>query len=53
MCELLPNKRIGIIIPFHHLLFSGITIYFPNGMGILRTKRGLINIICEEAQASN
>jgi len=42
MCELLPNKRIRITIPFHHLLFPGIAIPFPNGMAILRTKRGFI-----------
>jgi hypothetical protein len=41
MCELLPNKRIEITIPFHHILFLGITIHFPNGMAIPQTKRGL------------
>jgi len=41
MCELLPNKKIGIAIPFHHLLFSEITIHFPNVMAILQTKRDL------------
>jgi hypothetical protein len=41
MCELLPNKRIRIVIPFHHLLFLGITIHFLNVMDIPQTKRGL------------
>jgi hypothetical protein len=40
MCELLPNKRIGIIIPFYHNLFPGLAIHFPNGMAIPQTKRG-------------
>jgi hypothetical protein len=41
MCELLPNKRIGIVIPFYYLLFSGTVIHFPNGMAIPQTKRCL------------
>jgi hypothetical protein len=41
MCELLPNKIIGIVIPFHHLLFPGKAIHFPNRIVIPQTKRGL------------
>jgi hypothetical protein len=37
-----PNKRIGIFIPFHLHLLSGIVIHFPNGIDIPRTKRGLL-----------
>jgi hypothetical protein len=36
-----PNKRIGIFIPFHLHLLSGIVIHFPNEIDIPRTKRGL------------
>jgi hypothetical protein len=36
-----PNKRIGIVIPFHLHLFPGIVIPFPNGIGIPQTKRGI------------
>jgi hypothetical protein len=39
MLELLPTKRIGIVIPFHHLLFLRIAIHFSNGMVIPQTKR--------------
>jgi hypothetical protein len=36
-----PNKRIGIVIPFHLHLFPGIVIPFSNGIDIPRTKQGL------------
>jgi hypothetical protein len=47
-CELLSNKRIGIVIPFHHLLFSGIAIHFSNEMVIPQTKQGLKKFVIDE-----
>jgi len=40
-----PNKRIGIVIPFHLHLFSRLVIPFSNGIDILRTKRGVNELI--------
>jgi hypothetical protein len=44
-----PNKRIGIAISFHHLLFLGIAIHFHNEIVIPRTKRGLTVRVLEMA----
>jgi hypothetical protein len=41
MCELLPNKRIGIAIPFHHILFPETAIQFPNRVAIPQNKQSL------------
>jgi hypothetical protein len=35
------TKKIGIAIPFHHILFPETTIHFPNGVAIPQTKQGL------------
>jgi hypothetical protein len=43
-CSILPlqpNKRIGLVIPFHLHLFPGVVIHFPNGIDIPQTKLGL------------